>query len=681
MPTAPKPHHLRFRQVHLDFHTSGIIPGVGEHFDKAEWQQTLRDAHVDSITLFAKCHHGWHYNRTAVGHRHPGLGFDLLRAQFDACKEIGVNAPVYISAGYDEAMAAEHPEWLAHPVVPGTAKPEADNTLGPGFRRLCFNSGYLEHLCEEIREAVRQYPDCDGIFLDIILLTPCICQNCLDLMTRKGLDIRDPQSIMQTAREALQRYYRMTTEAVLSVNPDMPVFHNSGHVTPGDRSTLEKHFSHLELESLPTGGWGYDHFPLSAKYVHTLPHDYLGMTGKFHTTWGEFGGYKHPNALRYECAAMLAFGAKCSIGDQLHPDGRLDKSTYRSIGEAYREVETKEPWCDHARNVAEIALLTRAAIEKSEAHEIYGDTGAGRILLEGHFLFDVIDMEADLAKYRLVIIPDDVTVPAPLKAKLDDYLAQGGRLLLSGAGGLDAQGRPLFDLGADIAEQSPYAVDYMTPIPELQGTAVTSPMVMYLPSRRLKVTSPQAISLGDVYDPYFNRTDRNHFCSHQHTPCRPEPSGFAAGVHYKGITYLAHPVFTIYRGWGCVPFAEYLRKLIRFALGGPPRMECNLPSTARISVMHQADENRTVIHLLHAGIIPRGGANTVNGVTVSGNGLVIEELMPLHDSCITFRPERPVKSLTLEPQGTALPFTASADSSITFRIDRFTCHQMAVVHY
>jgi hypothetical protein len=58
------------------------------------------------------------------------------------------------------------------------------------------------------------------------------------------------------------------------------------------------------------------------------PSTSLGMTGKFHTTWGEFGGFKHPNALRYECAAMLAYGAKCSVGDQLHPLGRMDESTY-----------------------------------------------------------------------------------------------------------------------------------------------------------------------------------------------------------------------------------------------------------------------------------------------------------------------------------------------------------------
>ena len=81
---------------------------------------------------------------------------------------------------------------------------------------------------------------------------------------------------------------------------------------------------------------------MSAAYCRNLGLDFLGMTGKFHTTWGEFGGIKHPNALRYECAAMLANGSKCSVGDQLHPDGELDESTYELIGKAYAEVEQKE---------------------------------------------------------------------------------------------------------------------------------------------------------------------------------------------------------------------------------------------------------------------------------------------------------------------------------------------------
>ena len=59
---------------------------------------------------------------------------------------------------------------------------------------------------------------------------------------------------------------------------------------------------------------------------------FLGQTGKFHTHWGEVGGYKTPEALIYECAAMLAQGARCLIGDHLHPTGRIDKSTMRVIG-------------------------------------------------------------------------------------------------------------------------------------------------------------------------------------------------------------------------------------------------------------------------------------------------------------------------------------------------------------
>lgn len=34
-----------------------------------------------------------------------------------------------------------------------------------------------------------------------------------------------------------------------------------------------------------------------------------GMSGKFHTAWGEFGGFKHPDALKYEAASMSSFGA------------------------------------------------------------------------------------------------------------------------------------------------------------------------------------------------------------------------------------------------------------------------------------------------------------------------------------------------------------------------------------
>ena len=307
-------HTLRYRQVHLDFHTSPDIPDIGAGFDKDQWQQALELGHVDSVTTFAACHHGWSYNNTEVGERHPNLSFDLLRAQFDAAKEIDVNVPIYVTAGVNNRVAEAHPEWRE--ITPdGEYGGWTQSPLNAGFKTLCFNSPYMEHLCDLIREVVRQFPDCDGIFLDIISQGQCCCQYCMATMAELGLDPTDSDDRKRMSAHSLERYHRMSTKACRCDDAAMPVFHNGGNITRGRRDIL-KYFSHLELESLPTGGWGYDHFPVSAKYCKKLDLDFLGMTGKFHTTWGEFGGYKHPNALRYECAAMLAFGSKCSIGDQ-----------------------------------------------------------------------------------------------------------------------------------------------------------------------------------------------------------------------------------------------------------------------------------------------------------------------------------------------------------------------------
>jgi hypothetical protein len=105
-------YHLRFRQVHLDFHTSGLIPGIGTKFSKRQFQEALKVGHVNSITIFSKCHHGYSYHPTKIGKMHPHLKFDLLARQIDACREIGVRCPIYLSAGLDEYAAFKNPTWV-----------------------------------------------------------------------------------------------------------------------------------------------------------------------------------------------------------------------------------------------------------------------------------------------------------------------------------------------------------------------------------------------------------------------------------------------------------------------------------------------------------------------------------------------------------------------------------------
>jgi len=661
---------LPFRQIHLDFHTSEHITGIASAWDRRHWQETLQRARVNSINIFAVCHHGWSYYNTQVGERHPHLppGFDLTRAQLEACLEVGIRVQIYCTVGVNNRVARRHPEWRAINEQ-GTYYGWSQRPTDPGFHMLCFNTPYLDFVCEQIRELGRLFPEADGLWLDIIHKPHCFCPWCLESMVREGFDPKNSQDVALHADRVLQRFYQRSKQALRDVHPTMRLTQNSGHLTRGDRRFFD-HVTHLELESLPTGGWGYDHFPINAKYAQTTGLEYLGMTGKFHTVWGEFGGYKHPNALRYECAAMLAYGAKCSVGDQLHPDGRLDESTYTLIGQAYAEVEAKEPWCEGARNVADIALLSAVALDPRHERGEESDTGATRLLLEGHLLFDILDGETDLAPYRMVIVPDDAVIAPPLQRRLETYLAGGGQIFFVGRSPIGPDGQLLFDLGAEVAGESPFSVDFILPLPELRPSFVQSPMVIYDRYPRLRVSDGH--SLGEIYEPWFERA-WNHFCSHQHAPPRRTPSGYACGVEKGGCLWLPMAAFRLYRQGGQVALKDFLLACLRRRLGGAETVRTTLPSTARLTLTRQDKPGRYVLHLLAPTLVHRGGVREGHR---GGPALeVIEDLIPCCDVEVSVRLPAPVRRVVLQPQGRPLPFTQTP-GGISFRVDRFTCHQM-----
>ena len=84
---------------------------MGVEFDAKEFVQTLKESSINSVTVFAKCHHGLSYYPTKVGEMHPHLKFDMLGQMIEACHKSGIRTPVYISVCWDERAADNHPEW------------------------------------------------------------------------------------------------------------------------------------------------------------------------------------------------------------------------------------------------------------------------------------------------------------------------------------------------------------------------------------------------------------------------------------------------------------------------------------------------------------------------------------------------------------------------------------------
>ena len=654
---------MRKRQVHLDFHTSEHIKGIGEKFSKEQFQEMLKVGHVDSITLFSKCHHGWAYHPSKANKTHPNLKFDLLGAQIEAAKEIGVKTPIYLSAGLDEKYAVAHKNEIAL----GELGTEPDFSF-PHYHRICMNTPYLDTLLDQITEVLHRY-DGNGIFLDIVGVHRCFCKNCVKTMQDRGWALDDEEKIIQLAEEVYANYTRRVRETVDAVKPGHPVFHNAGHITAGKRYIAEMN-THLELESLPTGGWGYDHFPLSAAYARVLGMDFLGMTGKFHKSWGEFGGYKHPNALRFEAALSIANGACVSVGDQLHPSGMMDSATYKTIGAAFEEVEAVEPWLADGKFCSEIAVLSQEAVMEYYDHPDFdkigrnfnGNSGAGRILLEGQFLFDVVDTETDISGYKVVILPDSVLLDDMLTAKLKEFTAKGGKVLATGISGVNKEKTAYaLDFGAKYIGESEYNPTYLGLQEDLK-TLYKTDYVIYSQAQKIELAGGK--ELAKHIKPYFNRTN-DHFCSHRHAPSSGENYGAGVVAGKDGVV-IPWNIFEEYAVHGALIAKEIVHFALSHLLGDKKRVQTNLPSKG-ISTLVDCDSFMRN-HLLYASPIKRG-----EGVEI------VEEILPVYDVQVkAWVGDKTIKSVYTVPQKQALSFKQEGEF-VSYTLPKLENHQVVIL--
>lgn len=658
---------LRFRQVHLDFHTSEAIEDVGAEFDPQEFVNVITEAHVDSVTCFARCHHGWlYYDSKLFPERiHPHLTHrNLLGEQIEACHARNIRVPVYITVQWDHYTVNMHPEWR---VVAADGSFNGTPLYEAGFYRyLCVNTSYRDFLKAHTQEVVETFP-VDGIFFDIVQPVDCSCSACRSAMEAAGLDPSDAEARRLFALRSINAFKQDMTEFVRRLNPDCTIFYNAGHIGPRHRSIREV-YNHFELESLPAGGWGYMHFPLTMRYARNLGLDCMGMTGKFHTSWGDFHSFKNPAALQYEVFNMLALGAKCSIGDQLHPSGKISKPTYDLIGSVYAEVEKKEPWCVEAEPVVDVGVFSPEEIQQGGFERLPPALlGAVRILTEGGHQFDVLDSYSVLDGYQVLVLPDDIPVGPFFAEKLHNYLKNGGRIIASYRSGLKDMGDEfaLPEFGITYQGLAPYSPDFIVPTGEIGRGLPETEHVMYL--RGLEVTAlPGTEILAEVAVPYFNRTYR-HFCSHRHTPSSGN-TGYPGIVRSGNVIYFAHPIFSQYNEnaprWCKTLLLNALDQLLP-----EPLVKHSGPSTLQVTLNEQKEQNRWVMHLLH--YIPERRSQTID---------ILEDVIPLFQIGISVKTPWMVENITLVPQQEVIPFQVANERTL-FNLPRLDGHQMIEIKF
>jgi len=656
------------RQVHLDFHTSEHLENIGKKFDKASWQKALVDAHVSSINIFAKGHHGFSYYPTKVGTQHPNLGFDLLKSQLEASHEIGIKTPFYFAIGWSALDAVTHPEWVIKNKNGKSKKGDMIQSLNaedpyPNFtwELLMPEGGYLEMILKQTEELCKNY-ELDGFWYDIIP-NNAINYNAYSRagFKKAGIDVDNDLEVEMHHVEKLKFFMASCNAIIKKYHPDASIFYNwSTHMNNSNtfKYKLYEYNTSYDLEDLPTTWEGYNEFPLRAKYFSNMGKPVTGMSGKFHTAWGEFGGFKYPNALKYEAASMIAFGANVNFGDQLHPSGIIDSETYKNIGSAFSYVKSIEAFGPGGKQVAKTGLWM--------TFDNHTEQAASLLLLDTQTNYVVVNNLKDWSDLELIIIPSKPNLSAKNVETLNQFVADGGKLLVLGEGALkrDKSGFAL-DVGGTYLGKASYDVDYTVVSEALSKNVVRSPFLNYMPAIKIKPDATVKL-LASIREPYFSRT-KAHYTSHQNTPYNLQPATHPAIYRYGNTIVVAHPLDKMYLKYGAQIHRELFKNTLD-ALLTTPMVRANLPSSGRVNLLHFPEKNRYVAHLLYAVPVQRGVAQ------------VIDDLVPIYDTTVEIKLKENIKKAYLMPGNIELNTTKSNDK-MSVIIPKFTCHTALVLEY
>ncbi|HEY4386658.1 MAG TPA: beta-galactosidase trimerization domain-containing protein, partial [Ktedonobacteraceae bacterium] len=421
-----------------------------------------------------------------------------------------------------------------------------------------------------------------------------------------GVYLEDDSAVFQFAMDGLYAYLDRLSSVVREHVPDATVFFN-GTVTPL-MSAATSFQTHLEIESLPTAShaWGYMHYPIMVRQARTYGLQFLGMTGRFHKSWADFGGLKTHDQLDYECGVVVGGGGRISVGDQLHPSGVLDPAVYRLLSHSFGRIEALEPWMKGSTPTAEVAILRQSKPASGLRIPGHSDDleGAAQLFLETGIQFDILDATAPtIAHYKALVLPDDFTIDPSLKTKLEAFVADGGKLVLSGTAALDAEHGTFALDGVPVTYVAPAPTipSYLRLDQTLVGTtelATDYDYAFYMQAHQVQPVEG-ARAYGTLRRALFNRT-WEHFTSHAQAPVG-ESLGTPLVVANDSVLYFAAPFFAAHRNHDYWVYREVALNALRSFLAAP-LLQASGPGWAELTLHTQpaTDEHpdRQIVHIV-----------------------------------------------------------------------------------
>lgn len=434
-------------------------PAFLANYDPAGMIDQVAAAGADGVMAYFQSHVGLCNWPTRSGRQHAAFaGRDPMAQTVAHAHERGLPVCAYYSVNFNNWAWREHPDWR---LIPAFSSPFGGGLLVRERYGLCClnNPDYRDFLLTQTDEITAGY-DIDAFFFDMIWwMSVCLCDHCrARARAETGEDI--PEVIdwldpawcrFQAARERwISELAALLRERVRRARPGLQVYHNFalGLANWGRGVSFSSVAGHDFLGGDFYGGRD-EQLVISRLMLNLSP----SRPAEFMTTVGanlaEHERLKSTQELTVQTCAAAASAAAFLMIASLDPDGGVNPVVFERISAAfartapYQDYLGGEPVEDIAVYCSDASKMSFAENGRSLSEGPLGGNfayphlaalqGACRKLQAAHLPFGVITRKQldELARYRLVVLPNVLRMDEGEVAALRAYVAGGGRLYAS----------------------------------------------------------------------------------------------------------------------------------------------------------------------------------------------------------------------------------------------------------
>jgi hypothetical protein len=664
------------------------------------------------------------YESELIAGRSPDYPAGRLEREIAEYQRLGVR----ILAVYPPCLQGEvyqrHPEWRR--IATNTREiPMVDLLQHPHGGMLCLLGPYGDFMIEVLAEILTRFPQVDAFSFDGLHYGGvCYCQSCRnEFRAETGGEIPDAdlnnlefRRYQHWADRQLEQLVQRMQSRLKGIKPDVALITwttnagRFGHFLSIPRNMPAR--MNLLLDAPDQEFW-LDETNRGLTVVPSFANAYIWATTNHRVAFSEPYLLSHgnpygkdsfpPEEILRRMLLAVTHGAQPSIAVAQPP--RLQQALYDCMD----EIQRRRPWLTHKQPEPWGAIVmsdnTRNFYGRSaglvEERYLASVLGTFRAAMEAHLPVTILNdwnLNAnDLEGYKLLVLPNTACLDRDQASAVGEFVERGGGLVASlDASLFDEFGTPRDNFGlADL-----FGVDYrglpdspnstesldvnfaksMPPdywekrksvfdIRVAEGSIFNQGRLsIYIGTDLVTFKGPAVrISLRDM------AAQRLAMIQAKSNPNSPPWDAIVSRHHGRGrVVYFAAGLDAAYYLYPYPYQRLVLAEAMRWAAASPPPVEVAAPMCVQATVMRQRrDGERLVVHLFN-------DLNTAVAHALPNDDIPLrEETVPIHDIIVKFSAELPIRSVSLQPDGSMLDMTRAGDS-LNVVVPRLEVHSMVV---